>query len=94
MNTQVNSDQLFQAFVQSSYVAMLMDPYPKRIVGWELDQHMTEAFVLAALRESITQRQPSPVLIYYSDRGSQLRWGRIPSDAGAGLHGAQQAPSR
>ena len=34
-----------------AYLALLMDLYSRRIVGWELDDHMAEALVLAALRE-------------------------------------------
>jgi putative transposase len=36
-----------------AYLALLMDLYSRRIVGWELDGYMTEALVLAALREAI-----------------------------------------
>jgi putative transposase len=54
-----------------AYLALLMDLYSRRIVGWELDEHMTEALVLAALREAVRWRQPSPGLIHHSDRGGQ-----------------------
>ena len=36
-----------------AYLALLMDLYSRRLVGWELDEHMAEALVLAALREAI-----------------------------------------
>jgi transposase InsO family protein len=52
-----------------------MDLYSRRIVGWELDEHMTEALVLAALREAIRWRQLSPGLIHHSDRGGQYAGG-------------------
>jgi putative transposase len=58
-----------------AYLALLMDLYSRRIVGWELDEHMTEALVLAALREAIRWRQPSPGLIHHSDRGGQYAGG-------------------
>jgi transposase InsO family protein len=58
-----------------AYLALLMDLYSRRIVGWELDEHMTEALVLAALREAIGWRQPSPGLIHHSDRGGQYAGG-------------------
>jgi putative transposase len=54
-----------------AYLALLMDLYSRRIVGWELDEHMTEALVLAALRAAIAARQPAPGLIHHSDRGGQ-----------------------
>lgn len=58
-----------------AYLALLMDLYSRRIVGWELDEHMTEALVLVALREAIRWRQPSPGLIQHSDRGGQYAGG-------------------
>jgi putative transposase len=54
-----------------AYLAMLMDLYSRRLVGWKLDEHMTEALVLAARREAIAARQPGPGLIHHTDRGGQ-----------------------
>jgi transposase InsO family protein len=53
-----------------AYLALLMDMYSRRIVSWELDENMTEALVLGALREAIRWRQPSPGLIHHSDRAA------------------------
>jgi transposase InsO family protein len=53
------------------YLAMLMDLYSRRIVAWELRDHMKESLVLAALREAIALRQPAAGLIHHSDRGGQ-----------------------
>lgn len=58
-----------------AYLALLMDLYSRRIVGWELDEHMAEALVLAALREAIAARQPGPGLIHHTDRGGQYAGG-------------------
>jgi putative transposase len=58
-----------------AYLALLMDLYSRRIVGWELDEHMEEALVLAALRAAIGQRQPVPGLIHHTDRGGQYAGG-------------------
>jgi transposase InsO family protein len=58
-----------------AYLALLMDLYSRRIVGWDLDEHMTEALVLAALREAIRARQPKPGLIHHTDRGGQYAGG-------------------
>jgi putative transposase len=54
-----------------AYLAVLMDLYSRRIVGWELKEHMTEALVLLALRAAIAWRQPGPGLIHHTDRGGQ-----------------------
>jgi transposase InsO family protein len=53
------------------YLAMIMDRYSRRIVGWELQDHMRESLVSAALRSAIATRQPKPGLIHHTDRGGQ-----------------------
>jgi transposase InsO family protein len=53
------------------YLAMLMDLYSRRIVGWELQANMREPLVLAALRSAIASRQPGVDLIHHTDRGGQ-----------------------
>jgi transposase InsO family protein len=53
------------------YLAVLMDLYSRRIVGWDLQSHMREPLVLAALRSAITSRQPGVDLIHHTDRGGQ-----------------------
>jgi len=53
------------------YLAVLMDRYSRRIVGWQLSADMTEALVIAALRRAIGERQPRVRLIYHTDRGGQ-----------------------
>jgi transposase InsO family protein len=53
------------------YLGLLMDLYSRRIVGWDLQDHMQESLVLQALRSSIGNRQPGPGLIHHTDRGGQ-----------------------
>ena len=53
------------------YLALLMDRYSRRIVGWDLQDHLQESLVLAALRAAIASRQPQPGLIHHTDRGGQ-----------------------
>jgi len=53
------------------YLAMLMDRFSRRIIGWELQDHMRESLVLAALRAAIALRQPRSGLIHHTDRGGQ-----------------------
>lgn len=54
-----------------AYLAMLMDLYSKRIVGWRIDINMEESLVMKALRMSIKTRQPPQGLIHHTDRGGQ-----------------------
>jgi transposase InsO family protein len=53
------------------YLALLMDLYSRRIVGWELRGDMTESLVLSALRSAIALRRPRAELIHHTDRGGQ-----------------------
>jgi len=54
-----------------SYLAVLMDRYSRRIIGWELGTDMTEDLVLKVLRRVLRERNPSDNLIHHSDRGGQ-----------------------
>ena len=53
------------------YLAMLMDRYSRRIVGWSFQDHMQESLVLQALQSAIALRQPVPGLMHHTDRGGQ-----------------------
>lgn len=53
------------------YLAMLMDRFSRRIVGWDLQDHMRETLVITALRAAIRVRRPKPGLIHHTDRGGQ-----------------------
>ena len=54
-----------------SYLAMLMDRYSRYLVGWHLDQTLSDELVLPVLRMAIGDRQPPPKLIHHTDRGGQ-----------------------
>jgi putative transposase len=53
------------------YLAMLMDRFSRRIVGWDLQDHMRETLVITALRAAIRARRPKSGLIHHTDRGGQ-----------------------
>jgi len=52
------------------YLAMVLDVYSRRIVGWSMETHLRTELILQALEMAVTQRQPSGV-IHHSDRGCQ-----------------------
>jgi putative transposase len=52
------------------YLAMVLDVYSRKIVGWAMDTNLKTALILQALEMAIVQRQPSGV-IHHSDRGCQ-----------------------
>ena len=53
------------------YLAVVIDLYSRRIVGWHLDQQMTQSLVGRALLMAINLRNPPIELLHHSDRGSQ-----------------------
>jgi transposase InsO family protein len=55
------------------YLATVMDLYSRRIVGWALDESMTEQLVRDALQAALANRETTPGLILHSDRGVQYR---------------------
>jgi putative transposase len=53
------------------YLAVVMDLYSRRIVGWSMDRRLSRHIVMDALAMAIKHRQPGSGLIHHSDRGSQ-----------------------
>ena len=53
------------------YLAVVLDVFSRRIVGWRMDKRMTDNLVITAFRNALVRRSPSPGLIFHSDRGSQ-----------------------
>lgn len=53
------------------YLAVVMDLYSRRIVGWAMADTLERSLVIAALTMAIKMRQPPPGLLHHSDRGSQ-----------------------
>lgn len=53
------------------YLAIVMDLYARKVVGWAMAPSMPAKLVCDALNMAIGQRQPAPGLIVHSDRGSQ-----------------------
>jgi transposase InsO family protein len=53
------------------YLAVVLDVYSRRVVGWELGRSLNTTLPLAALNKAIASRQPGPGLVHHSDRGTQ-----------------------
>jgi putative transposase len=53
------------------YLAVVMDLYSRRIVGWSMSRWISRHLVIDALSMAIGSRRPERVLIHHSDRGSQ-----------------------
>ena len=52
------------------FLAVLLDLYSRRVVGWALSARNDEALTLSALQMAVDQRRPSSGLIHHSDRGT------------------------
>lgn len=53
------------------YVAVVLDLYSRRVVGWAMQPRMSQELVLAALRMAVEQRRPPEGLVHHSDQGGQ-----------------------
>jgi transposase InsO family protein len=57
------------------YLAVILDGYSRKVVGWALDRTLAARLAIEALTDAIAQRQPSPGLVHHSDRGVQYACG-------------------
>jgi putative transposase len=55
------------------HLAIVMDLYSRRIVGWAMHRQMTERLVVDALDMAVLSRRPTEPLIHHSDQGSQYQ---------------------
>lgn len=53
------------------YLAIVMDLFSRKVVGWAMDDHMKASLVNDALLMAIWQRKPKRGLLWHTDRGSQ-----------------------
>jgi transposase InsO family protein len=71
------------------YLAVILDRFSRKVVGWALDRTLANRLVIAALDRAIAQRHPRPGLVHHSDRGIQYasreygalleKYGMVPS---------------
>ena len=57
------------------YLAVVIDAFSRRVIGWALDRNVEDELTLAALRMALELRRPSPGWVHHSDRGSQYASG-------------------
>lgn len=53
------------------YLAVVIDLYSRKVVGWATSDRLKRALALDALKRALASRNPAPGLIHHSDRGSQ-----------------------
>jgi transposase InsO family protein len=61
--------------VEFVYLAVILDAYSRRVIGWELDSTLEDSLTLAALRMALSRRTVTPELVHHSDRGVQYASG-------------------
>jgi putative transposase len=57
------------------YLAVILDAFSRKVVGWALDRTLAARLPIAAREQAIAQRQPPPGLVDHSDRGVQYASG-------------------
>jgi putative transposase len=76
-----------------AFLAVLLDAFSRRVIGWALDTHLRASLATTALRMAIEARRPAPdSLIHHSDRGVQYACGEYTTILEA--HGIQPSMSR
>jgi putative transposase len=53
------------------YLAVILDAFSRKVVGWALDRSLASRLAISALEQAIVRRQPPPGLVHHSDRGVQ-----------------------
>jgi putative transposase len=53
------------------YLAVVLDAFSRKVVGWALERTLATRLTRAALEQAIAERQPLPGLVHHSDRGVQ-----------------------
>ena len=53
------------------YLAVVLDLYTRRVVGWAMADHLRHELTLAALDMAIVRQRPAPGLVHHADRGVQ-----------------------
>jgi transposase InsO family protein len=71
-------DQLWRADItyirlrdEFVYLAVILDAFSRRVIGWALDRTMEDSLTLSALQMALSRRVVEPGLVHHSDRGSQ-----------------------
>jgi putative transposase len=76
-----------------AFLAVILDAFSRRVIGWALEEHLRATLALAALQRALAARRPLPgQLIHHSDRGAQYACAEYTALLAA--HGIQPSMSR
>ena len=71
------------------YLAVVIDRFSRKAIGWALDRSLAARVAVAALQHAIAQRQPPPGVVHHSDQGTQY----ASAEYNAVLSASQMMPS-
>jgi putative transposase len=71
------------------FLAVVIDRYSRKAIGWALDRSLTARVAVTALQQAIGQRQPPPGVVHHSDQGTQY----ASAEYAAVLGASQMVPS-
>ena len=57
------------------FLAVILDAFSRKVIGWELDRTLAARLPMAALEKALAARQPPPGVVHHSDRGIQYACG-------------------
>jgi transposase InsO family protein len=75
--------------VEFVFLAVVIDRYSRKAIGWALARSLTATVAVAALRQAIERRQPPPGVVHHSDQGTQYASQEYTSE----LEASQMTPS-
>jgi putative transposase len=77
------------------FLAVVLDAYSRKVIGWELGRTLETKLTLAALEAAISSRKPQPGLVHHSDRGTQYASNDyVKRLEGCGAHLSMSRPAR
>lgn len=53
------------------YLSAILDLYNRQVIGWSMNERLTQDLVLQALQQALGRRKPDSGVVFHSDRGSQ-----------------------
>src|SRR5260370_7729928 len=57
--------------IEFVFLAVVIDRFSRKAVGWALDRTLTARVAIAALRQAVAERKPPPGVVHHSDQGVQ-----------------------
>src|SRR6202167_2165929 len=57
--------------VEFVYLAVVIDRYSRKVIGWALSRSLSAEVAVQALRDAVARRQPAPGVVHHSDQGTQ-----------------------